>query len=61
MAHEEHFERFHAAHPDIYDELVRLAREARAAGFEHFGIRTIWETMRRHFAMERDHRSHSNL
>jgi hypothetical protein len=37
---------FHAEHPEVYDELVRLARELRARGYERFGIATIYEVAR---------------
>lgn len=40
------FREFHAANPHIYSELVRLAREARAAGRNVIGIRMLWERMR---------------
>jgi hypothetical protein len=57
MTHEQRFQQFHQQHPEVYAELVRMAREARAAGFNRFGMPTIWETMRWHFAMHRDPRS----
>lgn len=42
----ERFEKFHAANPAIYRELVRLAREAKAAGLEKIGIRALRERLR---------------
>lgn len=47
------FQTFHQNHPEVYAELVRLAREARSAGYTHFGIRTLWERMRWTFQIER--------
>lgn len=43
---EQAFEDFHAAHPEVYDELVALAREMRSRGYERFGIATIYEVAR---------------
>lgn len=37
---------FHANHPEVYDELVRLARELRQRGYKRFGIATIYEVCR---------------
>jgi hypothetical protein len=34
------------AHPQVFDELVAAAREARARGWKKLGIRAIWERMR---------------
>jgi hypothetical protein len=42
----ERFEAFHAAHPEVYDELVRLAYEARAAGRDKVGIKMLFEVVR---------------
>jgi hypothetical protein len=47
------FQTFHQNHPEVYTELARLAREARSAGFQRFGIRTLWERMRWTFLIER--------
>jgi hypothetical protein len=52
MTRQEKFEEFHQQHPEVYQELLRLAREAQCNGFSKFGIRTIWETMRWNFAMK---------
>lgn len=38
---QEQFEDFHAAHPDLYAEIVRLARVVKAAGFSKVGIAII--------------------
>jgi hypothetical protein len=40
------FNRFHAEHPEVYDELVRMARRLRAQGWERFGIKTLYEVVR---------------
>ena len=43
---QERFEAFHAAHPEVYMELARLAREARSRGVRRLGIRLLWERLR---------------
>ena len=48
------FERFHIRHPEVYDELVRLAEAAQYVGRRHIGIRMLWERMRWTFTIERD-------
>ncbi len=40
------FREFHADHPEVYDELVRLARELQSRGYDRFGIATIYEVAR---------------
>lgn len=40
------FERFHAEHPEVYRMLVRFARQLKARGYSHAGIKLIWERMR---------------
>lgn len=37
---------FHLRHPDVYDGLVRLARQARQRGVERLGIGLIYEVLR---------------
>lgn len=39
------FDRFHAENPRVYEVLVQLAREVRAAG-QTVGMRCLWENMR---------------
>lgn len=39
---------FHEAHPEVYDELVALCRQARAAGYTQGGIAMVWEVLRWH-------------
>ncbi len=42
----ERFQRFHTAHPEVYDELVRLARAGVAAGRTTLGIGMLFEVVR---------------
>jgi len=51
--HREAFERFHRDHPEVYTELVRLARQAVAAGRHKFGLKALWEVMRWNFWLRR--------
>lgn len=46
------FETFHAANPQVYDTLVRLARQYRARVDTTPGIGMLWEVMRWTIAME---------
>lgn len=50
---EERFKLFHAEHPEVLQELVRLARIAQAAGRKKCGVRMLWETMRWSFYIKR--------
>lgn len=40
------FDGFHARHPEVYLELVRLGRTLLARGYTHLGIGMLWETLR---------------
>lgn len=40
------FDDFHADNPDVYDELVRLARIWRTRGLNKLGIATLFEVLR---------------
>lgn len=40
------FAEFHAAHPEVYAALVRLAREGKAAGHTKLGIGMLFEVLR---------------
>ena len=40
------FKEFHAKHPDVYYQLLRLAREWVAAGHRKLGIATLYEKLR---------------
>lgn len=43
---ETNFRQFHLENPDVYKELVRLAREALKMGHRKIGIGLLWEVMR---------------
>jgi hypothetical protein len=43
---DEEFRAFHAANPDVYTELVRLARKAKAKGKTRLSMRMLWEALR---------------
>lgn len=40
------FLKFHATHPEVYAELVRISRRLRAQGWDRFGIATVFEVAR---------------
>jgi hypothetical protein len=40
------FERYHAAHPQVYTVLVRLARQAKEAGELRVGMKALFEVAR---------------
>lgn len=46
MTNEEKFVQFHSENPQVYVELVRLAREARFKGKSRVGIKMLWEVVR---------------
>jgi hypothetical protein len=43
---EDPFEKFHRENPQVYSEIVRLARLAKAKGREHWSINGIFEVLR---------------
>lgn len=43
---EQAFDEFHAKYPDVYAQLVRLARQWRNAGHAKLGIATLYERLR---------------
>ena len=43
---EAQFRRFHAQNPHVYVELVKLARQAKEAGWDTIGIKMLWEVLR---------------
>jgi hypothetical protein len=43
---EKKFLAYHHQNPEIYDALVKLARQAKRAGKEKIGIKMLWEVMR---------------
>ena len=42
----ERFRKFHDANPHVYVHLVRMARQAQAAGASKLGVRMLWEVLR---------------
>ena len=46
------FEAFHHANPQVYELLVRFARDARRTGRQHYGIAAIFERVRWHVYIE---------
>jgi hypothetical protein len=46
MSHEDRFRQFHDQNPQVYTELVKLARQVKDSGATKFGIRAIWERLR---------------
>jgi hypothetical protein len=51
---QERFDKFHAAHPDVYDMLVQYARMIKTKGFDNFGIAAIWERLRWFYYIEQN-------
>lgn len=43
---EEQFVAFHAAHPEVFERLVDLARQAERAGFRRIGMKRLYEVLR---------------
>lgn len=48
----ERFERFNAANPHVYRELVRLARALKVRGFRTAGMKALFEQLRWQWAMQ---------
>jgi len=46
---DERFAEFHEQNPLVYQELLRLARQAKDIGIRKLGIRMLWEVMRWNF------------
>lgn len=46
------FEEFHKNNPEVYEELVRLARQMKARGHKRIGIKMLWEVLRWERAMK---------
>ena len=44
--HEAYFREFHAANPHVYELVEKLVLEKIANGFEHYGMKAIFEIMR---------------
>lgn len=51
---ERRFAAFHAAHPEVYGEIVKLCHTAKAAGRKKIGIGALWEVMRWNFWLRKD-------
>jgi hypothetical protein len=49
---QERFEKFHAENPHIYHYFVLYARQAKAAGYEHYGCHAIMQRVRWHMEIE---------
>jgi hypothetical protein len=47
---EEWFQKFHKANPHIYSELSKMALQLKRAGRNHYGIKSLFETLRFHSA-----------
>ena len=47
----EKFKVFHEENPAVYRELVKISRELKARGREHYGMRALFEVIRFHRAM----------
>lgn len=43
---QERFLAFHVANPEVYQTIVTLAKQAKAAGHNKYGVKTIVEIMR---------------
>lgn len=53
----EQFEAYHAAHPEVLREMIRLAYEVRTAGHNRCGIDLLLARVRWYFWVERGHPS----
>lgn len=42
----ERFRSFHETHPEVCENLVRLARRTKAAGLQHYSIKALYEVAR---------------
>ena len=51
MSLQSEFQEFHFRNPQVYNELVRLARVALARGRKQIGIGWLWEVLRWNFMM----------
>lgn len=43
---DDRFHQFHTDHPEVYDEIVRLARQVKTAGRERVGMKLLFEVIR---------------
>lgn len=51
---QERFEDFHERHPEVYQEIVRLARLVKSKGFHRYSIDALTQRVRWHFQFERE-------
>lgn len=51
---QERFERYHTKHPEVFNHLVRLAREVKSTGLKRCGISLLWERLRWFYWIECD-------
>lgn len=50
---QERFWEYHAAHPEVYELLVKLARDVKARGKAKYSMKAIFERARWHYAIEK--------
>ena len=58
------FQKFHAAHPEIFDQLKEMSLTLRRAGKHHWGMRNLWERLRYDLAVKTgssDYQLHDHL
>ena len=48
------FEDFHERHPEVYSEIVRMARELKAAGHQRYSMDALLHVIRWHRHVRRD-------
>ena len=46
------FDDFNREHPEVYSELVRLARQLKSRGHKRYGIGSLFEVIRWHRALQ---------
>lgn len=46
------FNVFHSDNPIVYEYMLQLCRQLREAGFDHYGIKAVYERMRWHFNVD---------
>ena len=49
----EQYEQHRREHPEFYDLIVKLARDIKARGYDHYGIKALFEVARYHYQIER--------
>lgn len=43
---------FHRNNPEVYNEIVKLARQIKNRGYDHYGMQAIFEVIRFHTMMK---------